>query len=79
MSGGNHAAPFVSSQVDEIRREDVFDFHAALRKRGSADRTVANYHMRAASFLRFAGADPKIISPVPRFDETLKMLKEMLE
>lgn len=57
--------------VDEIRREDLFDFHAALRKRGSADRTVANYHMRAASFLRFAGVDAKIIPPVPRFDETL--------
>ena len=57
--------------VDEIRREDLFDFHAALRKRGSADRTVANYHMRTASFLRFAGVDPKIIPPVPRYDETL--------
>ncbi len=57
--------------VDEIRREDLFDFHAALRKRGSADRTVANYHMRTASFLRFAGVDAKIIPPVPRYDETL--------
>jgi hypothetical protein len=57
--------------LDEIRREDLFDFHAVLRKRGSADRTVANYHVRAASFLRFAGIDPKIIPPVPRYDETL--------
>jgi integrase len=57
--------------VDEIRREDLFDFHAAMRKHGSADRTVANKHVRAASFLRFAGIDPKIIPPVPRYDETL--------
>jgi hypothetical protein len=57
--------------VDEIRREDLFEFHAAIRKRGSADRTVANKHMRAVSFLRFAGVDPKILPPVPRYDETL--------
>jgi integrase len=57
--------------VDEIRREDIFDFHATARKHGSADRTVANKHMRVASFLRFAGVDPKIIPPVPRYDETL--------
>lgn len=57
--------------VDEIRREDLFDFHAAIRKRGSSDRTLANKHIRAASFLRFAGVDPKVIPPVPRYDETL--------
>lgn len=57
--------------VDEIRRDDFFAFHEAMRKRGSSDRTVANKHMRVASFLRFAGVDPKIIPPVPRYDETL--------
>jgi len=59
------------SYVDEIRREDLFDFHAALRKRGCSDRTVANKHTRVASFLRFAGVDKKLLPPVPRYDETL--------
>jgi integrase len=57
--------------VDEIIREDLFDFHAALRKRRCADRTVANKHARVASFLRFAGVDKDILPPVPRYDETL--------
>lgn len=57
--------------ADEIRREDLFDFHAALRKRGCAERTIANKHARVASFLRFAGVDEKILPPAPRYDETL--------
>jgi integrase len=57
--------------VDEVSREDVFDFHAALRKRKCSDRTVANKHVRVASFLRFAGVDKEILPPVPRYDETL--------
>ena len=57
--------------VDEIRREDLFEFHAAIRKRRMSDRTVANKHVRAASFLRFAGVAKEIIPPVPRYDETL--------
>lgn len=57
--------------ADEIGREDLFDFHAALRKRGCADRTIANKHARVTSFLRFAGVDPKILPPPPRYDETL--------
>jgi integrase len=59
------------SYVDEVRREDLFDFHAALRKRGCADRTVANKHARVTSFLRFAGVDRNILPPMPRYDETL--------
>ena len=57
--------------LDEIRRDDIFAFHEALRKRGCADRTVANKHVRMASFLRFAGIDKTILPPVPKYDETL--------
>lgn len=57
--------------ADEIRREDLFDFHAMLRKRGCAERTIANKHARVTSFLRFAGVDAKILPPPPRYDETL--------
>lgn len=59
------------SYADEIGREDLFDFHAALRKRGCSDRTVANKHARITSFLRFAGVDRSILPPPPRYDETL--------
>jgi integrase len=59
------------SYVDEVRRSDIFDFHETIRKRGAADRTIANKHMRVASFLCFAGVDRKIIPPIPRYDETL--------
>ncbi len=59
------------SYADEIRRNDLFDFHAALRKRGCSDRTVANKHARIASFLRFSGVDRSILPPPPRYDETL--------
>jgi hypothetical protein len=59
------------SYADEICREDVLDFHAALRKRGCSDRTVANKHARIASFLRFAGVERSVLSPSPRYDETL--------
>src|SRR5260370_6312191 len=45
------------SYADEICRDDLFHFHASLRKRGCADRTVANKHLRIASFVRSSGVD----------------------
>ncbi len=35
--------------VDEVRKEDFYRFHAALRKRGCVDRTLANKHSRVTS------------------------------
>lgn len=57
--------------LDEIDRDDIFNFHTTLRKRGCGDRTVANKHMRLASWLRNAGMDPKQIPPMPRYEQTL--------
>jgi integrase len=57
--------------VDEVDRDDVSSFHAATRKRGCGDRTVANKHTRLASWLRFAGIDKSILPPVPRYEEKL--------
>ena len=57
--------------VDEVTRGDILHFHSALRKRRCGDRTVANKHMRLASWLRFAGADRSIIPPKPRYEEKL--------
>ncbi|MDR3725281.1 MAG: hypothetical protein P4K83_12460 [Terracidiphilus sp.] len=34
--------------------DDVLKFHAALRKRGLSERTIANKHNRLKAFLRFA-------------------------
>lgn len=57
--------------VDEVTREDIFAFHAALRKRGLGDRSVANNHGRLVWWLRFAGLDPKRFPPKPKFEEKL--------
>lgn len=57
--------------VDEVTREDVLKFHAALRKRGCEDRTVANKDARARSWLRFAGMDKDKLPPKPRYEEKL--------
>ncbi len=57
--------------IDEITRDDIFRFHAALRKRGCRDRTVANKHQRLTSWLRFAGIDRTILPPTPKYEEKL--------
>jgi integrase len=57
--------------VDEVTRDDIFRFHAALRKRGCQDRTVANKHQRLTSWLRFAGIDRAILPPTPKYEAAL--------
>ena len=57
--------------VDEVTQNDFFAFHDALRKQGRSDRTVTNKHCRLASWLKFAGIDPKHVPPRPRFEATL--------
>jgi integrase len=59
------------SYIDEITREDFFKFHAALRRRGCQERTVANKHQRLASWLRFAGMDRTVPPPRPRYEQAL--------
>ena len=54
--------------IDELTRTDVLQFHEALRKRGCADRTVANKHVRLASWLRFAGFDKEQLPPKPKYE-----------
>jgi integrase len=57
--------------LDEITRNDVLRFHAALRKRGCEDRTVSNKHARLKSWLIFAGIDRTILPPAPKYEEKL--------
>ena len=62
--------------VDEIRKEDIYKFHAALRKRKCGDRTVSNKHVRIVSWLRFAGIDKANIPPKPKYEEGLPTVYE---
>lgn len=56
--------------VDELTREDVTKFHAALRKRDMGDRTVHNRHMNLRSFILFVGLDAdEVCGPTPRYEE----------
>lgn len=75
MQARNVTAEFMRltshTHVDEIDRGDVYGFHAALRKRGCEDRTVANKHDRLKSWLLFAGVDRSIIPPRPKYEEQL--------
>jgi integrase len=57
--------------LDEVTRDDILRFHAALRKRGCEDRTVANKHARLKSWLLFAGVDRTVLPPAPRYEEKL--------
>lgn len=49
--------------VDELKREHVTRYLAALRKRELGDRTVANKHNRVLSFLRYLRVDVKELAP----------------
>ena len=62
--------------VDEVRKEDFYRFHAALRKRGCVDRTLANKHSRVTSWLRFGGIDKANIPPKPKYEEALPTIYE---
>jgi integrase len=56
--------------VDQITREDVTKFQAAMRKRGLADRTVSNRHASFKSFVLFTGLDADAIcGPAPKYEE----------
>lgn len=57
--------------VDEITRDDILRYHNWRRKQNYEDRTVANKHNRAKSWLLFAGIDRKILPPTPKYEKKL--------
>lgn len=57
--------------ADEVTRERILTFDAALRERGRSNRTIANKRQRLQSMLRWAGVDPKIFPPKPKFEKKL--------
>lgn len=80
--GANEAAEVVKRAVDEyiitsgkkyidqLTRDDMTKYHAALRKRGLSDRTLANRHSNVRSFILFAKLDADAIcGPAPRYEE----------
>ena len=57
--------------VDEIKSDDITNYHKILRKRGRSDRTVANKHQRLVSWLKRAGVSGEYLPEKPRYEETL--------
>lgn len=66
--------------ADELKHEDVTKFHAAMRKRGLADRTIANHHRSLRAFLIYLRFDKdaikQIAGPTPRYEKTLPEIYE---
>lgn len=60
----------------EVSREDIFAYHAFMRRKGNSDRTVANKHVRLMSALRYAGVDRVVFPPKPRFERALPTIYE---
>jgi integrase len=57
--------------VDEVNRNRILSFDAALREHGSSGRTLFNKRQRLQSMLRWAGVDPKIFPPKPKYEKKL--------
>lgn len=57
--------------VDEVGRDRILDFDGALRKKGNSERTIANKRQRLQSMLTFAGIEPKIYPPKPKYEKKL--------
>ena len=57
--------------VDEVCRERILEFDVALRENGNSERTIANKRQRLQSMLTFAGIDPKIYPPKPKYEKKL--------
>jgi hypothetical protein len=67
--------------VDELRHKDILKFHAEMRKRGLADRTVHNRHMALRSFLLSLGMTAEVVksiagSKAPKFEKTMPEIYE---
>lgn len=57
--------------VDELKSDDVTNYHRVLRKKCHSDRTVANKHQRLVSWLKFAGVSDEELPEKPRYEQTL--------
>jgi integrase len=64
------------THLDQIVKQDIYEFHEALRARGCEDRTVANKHARLVSWLRFAGIDKATLPKKPKYEAALPTIYE---
>jgi integrase len=53
------------------RSAGILTYDAASRESGRSSRTIANKRQRLQSMLRFAGVDPAIFSPKPKYQKKL--------
>jgi integrase len=72
LAGEEFLGIVTSTFADQITEDDFSKYQSTLRKRGAADRTIFNRHIRVKSFLRFAGVDKKVFPKrAPRYEKTL--------
>jgi integrase len=72
LAGEEFLGIVTSTFADQITEDDFSKYQSALRKRGAADRTIFNRHVRVKSFLRFAGVDAKMFPErAPRYEKKL--------
>ena len=57
--------------VEEVTRDGILTYDATLRENGRSGRTIANKRQRLQSMLRFAGVDPSIFPPKPKYEKKL--------
>jgi len=57
--------------VRSVTAQCIKDFHAALRKRGLSERTIANKHERLRSFFKFLKLDTSWFPDAPAYEEKL--------
>jgi hypothetical protein len=59
------------SRADEIDEAAMLQFHAALRKKGNGDRTIANKHAAVKAFVIWLKLDPKSLGKPPRYEKRM--------
>jgi integrase len=57
--------------ADAVTQQSVLDYHAALLKRGNAERTVYNRHVSLFQFFAWLGLDRKKLGKVPGSNKTI--------
>lgn len=65
--------------ADEVRDLDLMRFFEALRKRGLAERTVANYYQSISTFLRFCAVDSRALLKKHGADHRPKYEEKLVE
>jgi integrase len=65
--------------LDEVSRSTILDFDGSLRAAGRSKRTISNKRQRLQSMLRWAGIDPMLFPPKPKYDKKLPTIYTQIE